>query len=143
MIKSDFYFFNVSTCPTTSNMHLVLVTYERYIAIVRPFQYEYRFKLSRVYTTIAFMWLLSVLIQVPYMVSNGYDATRQMCISQPCGSQIALQVFFVATNIILIIMPTVAMLWFYWSPIEPHQVGSNLCFSLLTRLYPLTPSQDG
>ncbi|XP_022085924.1 octopamine receptor Oamb-like [Acanthaster planci] len=99
---------------TTSVTHLVLVTYERYVAIVRPFQYEDCFKLSRVYTAIAFMWVLSILMQVPYMISDGYDVTQQICVSQPCGSQTALQVFFVTTNILLIVLPTIAMLWFYW-----------------------------
>ncbi|XP_022086828.1 D(2) dopamine receptor-like [Acanthaster planci] len=96
----------------TSVMHLALVAVERYVAIVQPLRYKQYFTVRRLLLLFAGLWVLSLLWQLPYMLIPDYNPDTSKC-DKP-GTSTFSHVFFVFTNFLFIIIPSLCTLWCYW-----------------------------
>ncbi|XP_038055735.1 octopamine receptor beta-1R-like [Patiria miniata] len=96
----------------TSVMHLMFVAIERFVAIVQPLRYKRYFTVRRLIVLFVAMWLLSLLLQLPYMLTPDFNPDTSQC-DRPRISTFS-RIFYVFTNFLFIIIPSICTLWCYW-----------------------------
>lgn len=100
-------------CVTTSVYHLVLVTLERFFAIVYPLRYPNYFTKSRARRIVALTWTVSVLQELFALWINSYNSETKVCdYNYPHkGAEIFNGVFIFFVSYFL---PLVIMIWSYY-----------------------------
>ncbi|XP_077986989.1 allatostatin-A receptor-like [Glandiceps talaboti] len=107
-----------------STFNLVLVTFERYFAIVHPLAYNRYYTSCRVVIMVVVAWTMAVILEVAFAFFHRYDGKTCILFDYPNFSVAAF--FGVWYFVIGYLIPTVAMVWAYWKilsslTIEPGQ----------------------
>ncbi|XP_022107912.1 somatostatin receptor type 4-like [Acanthaster planci] len=109
-------FFMERSSTGQSALSLLLVTFERFIGIVRPLHHCNFFTRRKVTLLILFVWIVPAFIEMWVMVWYMYVVQKQNCAENHphgCDSYIHGMVFPVMNALLLFVVPAAAMIWMY------------------------------
>ncbi|XP_071792298.1 tachykinin-like peptides receptor 86C [Asterias amurensis] len=110
-LYGNLFFFWV--CVTASVFNLIVVTLERFFAIVFPLHYNHYFTNRRIVILVVLTWVLAVLQEFFALLINSYDAEKEVCAYgfPNIATQVAIGLFIFLTSYFL---PLVVMIWAYY-----------------------------
>lgn len=107
---------------TASILNLVSIAIDRYIAVQYPLKYAQHKNSNRIYATIAFVWILSILIALPMLVGANETSDRK-----PNECAFNNDTFLLYSSMFSFYLPTILMVVLYYRIFRKIRTRAKNC----------------
>ncbi|XP_033640889.1 adenosine receptor A2b-like [Asterias rubens] len=108
-----------------SAFNLVVVTFERYLAIVHPFVYARAFTVRRGLMLAASAWTLAFILELEFPIRSHYNAEINDCDFRGLGAPWFAKMMFIKSFTVSFVLPLIFLLWAYYKIIKTLRAGAT------------------